>query len=90
MIGRRKSQKRTPCLPIPYIKIEIFPPIDLLLHPIREVRVAEDNDVNPFQELLMGKRFEGRGRGGSIRGMIFFITPGAPSPGDLDGKVRAR
>jgi hypothetical protein len=89
-IGRRKTQKRPPGFPIPYIKIKAFSPIDLLLHLIRKVRVAEDNDLNPFQELLMGKRFEGRGRGGSIRGMIFFITPVAPSPGDLDGKMRAR
>jgi hypothetical protein len=64
--------------------------MDLLLHLIREVGVAEDNDLNPFQKLLMGKRFEGQGRAGSIRKMIFLITPVAQPPGDLDGEARTR
>jgi hypothetical protein len=37
----------------------------------------------------MSKHLEGRGRGGSITGMIFLITPVAQSSGDLDGEVRA-
>jgi hypothetical protein len=90
MIRGRKTQKRPPGFPISYIKIETFFAMDLLLHLIREVRMAEDNDLNPFQELLMGKRFEGRRRAGSIRGMIFLITPVAQPPGDLDGEARAR
>ena len=77
-------------LPVPHIEIETPPAIDLFLPFFGKVGMAQDDDFKTFQELLMGKRFEGRGRGGSIRGMIFLITPVAQPPGDVDGEARAR
>jgi len=82
-IGRGKTQKGPVNHPIPHIVIKTSPPINPLLNLLWKMGVAEDDNLKPFQKLLMGKRSEGRGRSGLPFVMIFLITHIAQLLGNL-------
>ena len=74
MIGGNESQKRSACFPIPDIKVNISFPADPLLDFLREMGVAEDDNLKPLQKLPSGKGLEGRRRGRLGLMMILLIA----------------
>jgi hypothetical protein len=59
-IGWSETQEGSVNHPIPHIIIEASPSVDPLFHLLRKMRMAEDDDLKPFQKLLTGKRLESR------------------------------
>ena len=89
MIRRGKTQKGPANHPVPNIVIKTSSPINPLLNLFREMGVAEDDDLKPFQKLLMGKGLEGWRRSVLII-MIFLITHIAQLSGDPPGNPGPR
>jgi hypothetical protein len=73
-IGRDKTQKGPVKHPIPHVVVETSPPINPLLNLLRKMGVAEDDDLKPFQKLLMGKSPEGWGWSRLFFVMILLVT----------------
>ena len=61
-------------LPIPDIEVKTSSSIDPLLDLLGKMGVAEDDDLEPLQKLLMGKGLEGRRGSGLGIVMILLIA----------------
>jgi hypothetical protein len=75
--------------PIPDIVVKTSSPFNPLFSLFRKMGVAKDDNLKPFQKLLMGKGLEGW-RGDVLIIMIFLITHIAQLSGDPPGNPGAR
>jgi hypothetical protein len=69
--------------PIAHVVIKTSPPVDPLLNRLRKMGVAQNDNLESFQKLPMGKSLEGRERMKLPFVVIFLKTHTTPPSGHL-------